>query len=106
MFNTTEEAISSPLPSPQATSPRAFSDQPQGRLPNAHLPHSSPSHGTHASHLRYAVAQSFCRKLCLHCCIAAVQFSCQSQYVANISFHFITYGLGCGASSDSSDILA
>ncbi len=77
MFNTTEEAISSPLPSPQASSPRAFSDQPHGRLPHAHLPHSSPSHATHASHLRYAVAQSLYGKLCLHCCIAAMQFSCQ-----------------------------
>ncbi|KAL0023069.1 hypothetical protein WJX79_008548 [Trebouxia sp. C0005] len=52
MFNTTEEAISSPLPSPQASSPRDSTDHPKGRLPHAHLPQSSPSHGTHASHLR------------------------------------------------------
>ena len=30
--------------------------------------------------------------------------ACPSEQ--GVSFHFITYSLGCGASSDSSDILA
>ena len=51
MFHTTEEAISSPLPSPQATSPRAYSPQPQGRLALAYP--DSPDHGHHITHFRY-----------------------------------------------------
>lgn len=52
MFNATEEAISSPLPSPQPSSPRLFSPLAQGRLLQPHSLYQQSSAGFHAPHLR------------------------------------------------------
>ena len=57
MFNTTEEAISSPVPSPQATSPRPFSPQARGRLLQPQGLSYHPSSGLHAAHLRCLLAR-------------------------------------------------